>query len=244
MATRAASVAASKVLLKETCKSHDIEPMEVAMTPWNIQADEFVTCNCDYGCPCQFNAPPTNGDCQAVAGLAIKKGHFGDVTLDGMRAVGAMRWPGAIHEGNGEAFWIIDERADEAQRDALLTILSGQETEPFATVWNVFASTLKTVHEPIFEPIDIAVDVEGRTGHVKVNGLIETAGEPIRNPISGDEHRVRIDLIGGFEYETAEVGSGTAKTNGPIKMSWDGAYAQLAHIHLNNNGIVSERSAA
>ena len=53
------------------------------MTPWEIQADEFVTCNCNYGCPCQFNAPPTYGDCQAVAGFKIKKGHFGDVSLDG-----------------------------------------------------------------------------------------------------------------------------------------------------------------
>lgn len=214
------------------------------MTPWEIQADEFVTCNCNYGCPCQFSAPPTNGDCQAVAGFKIKKGHFGDVSLDGLNAVGVLRWPGAIHEGKGEALMIVDERASEAQRNALLTILSGEETEPFATVWNVFASTMETVHEPVFAPIDIGVDVEGRIGHVEVEGLVQSKGEPIRNPVSGAENRARIDLIGGFEYEVAEMGSGTARTSGPIELSWDGAYGQFAHIHLNNQGIVSQRAAA
>ena len=214
------------------------------MTPWEIQADEFVTCNCDYGCPCQFNALPTHGDCQAVPGFMIKKGHFGDVSLDGLNVVGVLRWPGAIHEGGGEALMIIDERATEEQRNALLTILSGEETEPFATVWNVFAGTLETVHDPVFAAIDIAVDVEGRVGHVKVDGLVETSGEPIRNPVSGEVHRARIDLVGGFEYEVAEMGSGTARTQGPIELSWEGAYGQFAHIHLNNKGIVSQRAAA
>jgi hypothetical protein len=214
------------------------------MTPWEIQADEFVTCNCDYGCPCQFNALPTNGDCQAVAGFNITKGKFGDVSLDGLTAVGVMKWPGAIHEGSGEALIIVDERATEEQRSALLTILTGQETDPFATMWNVFASTMETVHEPVFASIDIGVDVEGRIGHVKVDGLVETSGEPIKNPMSGEEHRARIDLIGGFEYEVAEMGSGTARTQGPIELSWDGSYGQFAHLHLNNHGIVPARGAA
>ena len=155
-----------------------------------------------------------------------------------------MRWPGAIHEGSGEALIIVDEQATEEQRGALLTILSGQETDPFATVWNVFASTLETVHEPVFAAIDMDVDVEARVGHVKVEGLVETSGEPIRNPVSGEIHRARIDLDAGFEYEVAEMGSGTARTQGPIEMSWDSAYGQFAHIHLNNHGIVSQAAAA
>jgi hypothetical protein len=209
------------------------------MIPWEIRADEFVSCNCAYGCPCQFNAPPTNGNCQAAAGFKIRSGHYGNVKLDGLHAVGVLKWPGAIHEGNGEAFMIIDERADQAQRDALLTILSGGETDPFATVWNVFASTLDKVHEPVFKPIEIEVDVEARTGTVNVEGLVEAKGEPIRNPISGEEHRVRIDLDGGFEYEVAEMGSSTFKTFGPIELDWQDSYAQFAHIHLNNHGIVT-----
>ena len=208
------------------------------MIPWEIQADEFVSCNCDYGCPCQFNALPTHGCCEAVAGFQIHRGHFGDVGLDGLRAAGILMWPGAIHEGHGRALLIVDQGADEAQREALLTILSGGETETGATMWNVFASTMEEVFDPVFKPIEIEVDVEGRTARLKVDGLIEAAAQPIRNPVTGAPHRARIDLPHGFEYAIAEMGSATSRTTGVLELSFEDAYAQLAHIHLNNNGVV------
>jgi hypothetical protein len=113
----------------------------MADTKWTIKGREFVNCNCSYGCPCQFNGLPTHGHCQAVGGFEIERGHHGSTALDGLKFVGIFRWPGAIHEGKGEAAVVIDERANEAQRGALLRILSGQDTEPGATIFNVFAST-------------------------------------------------------------------------------------------------------
>lgn len=208
------------------------------MIPWEIQADEFVSCSCSYGCPCQFNALPTYGYCHALAGFQIKQGHFGDVSLDGLRAAGILVWPGAIHEGHGRALAIVEDRADGAQREALLTIMSGGETEPGATMWNVFASTMDEVLEPVFQPIDLSVDVEGRIASLKIEGLIESTAEPIRNPVTGAEHRARIDLPDGFEYTLAEIASATSHTTGAIELSFENTYAQLAHIHLNNNGVV------
>src|ERR1700746_947658 len=116
---------------------------------WMIKAREFVNCNCAYGCPCQFNALPTHGNSQAVAGMQIDQGYSRATKTDGLRFVGIFRWPGAVHEGKGEAAVVIDERANEAQRSALLRILSGQDTLPGATVFNVFASTLEKLHDPI-----------------------------------------------------------------------------------------------
>jgi hypothetical protein len=210
------------------------------MTPWEIQADELVACNCAYGCPCQFNALPTYGNCEAMAGYQIKHGHFGDTPLDGLRAVGVLWWPRAIHEGNGKAFIIVDERADEAQRSALLTILSGGETDPGSTMWNVYASTMEKVFDPVFKHIEIKVDVEARLGRIFVDGLVECSGKPIRNPVTGEPHRALIDLPDGFEYRHAEMGSATFETTGPISMSFKDRYAQFAHIHLNNHGIAKE----
>ena len=59
-------------------------------TTWMIKGREFVNCNCAYGCPCQFNALPTHGDCKAVACFAITEGHHGDTRLDGLNAVGVL----------------------------------------------------------------------------------------------------------------------------------------------------------
>jgi len=209
------------------------------MIPWELQAVELVACNCAYGCPCQFNALPTHGDCQAVAGFEVNKGHFGDTSLDGLRSVAVMQWPGPIHEGDGKALIIIDERADDAQRQALLTILSGGETDPGATIWNVFSATLSEVFEPEFKSIDMAVDVDARTGHVTVEGIARSTGEPIRNPVTGETHRARISLPDGFEYTLAEMGSSTFEASGPIEMSFEDRHAQFAYLHLNNHGTVS-----
>lgn len=208
------------------------------MTPWEIKAREFTNCNCAYGCPCQFNALPTHGNCQAVSGMIIERGRFGDVVLDGLKFVGVLTWPGPIHEGGGKAFMVIDDRADDRQRQALLTILSGQETEPGKTIWNVFAATLDEVFEPEFKPIDMDIDIEKRRGRIHVTGLIECEGRPIINPVTGAEHRVRIDLPDGFEYSLAEVGSASSRVAGPIPLSLSDSYGQFAHIHLSQSGIV------
>jgi hypothetical protein len=205
---------------------------------WTIKAREFVNCNCAYGCPCQFNALPTYGDCKAVAGMEIETGHHGDTKLDGLKFVGIFRWPGAIHEGKGEAAVVIDERATPAQRESLLRILTGQDSEPGATIFQVFSTTLEKLHDPIFAPIEFTVDVDGRTGRLVVPGVTEGRGEPIRNPITGAEFRARIDIPDGFEYSLAEMGRGWTKVQSPIPFTLADSYAQFAHIHLCQSGIV------
>src|SRR5215469_12901765 len=95
---------------------------------WSIRAREFQNCNCAYVCPCQFNALPSYGNCEAVAWMQIDEGFHANTRLDGLRFVGIFRWPGAIHEGKGEAAVVIDERANDSQRAALLRILTGQDT--------------------------------------------------------------------------------------------------------------------
>ena len=205
---------------------------------WEIKAREFANCNCAYGCPCQFNALPTHGYCQAVVGYEIDEGHFGDTRLEGVRAVYVGKWPGAVHEGNGEMQVIIDERADDAQREALRKILYGEETEPGTTVWNVFMTTITTVHEPLYTAIHFEVDIDARRARLVVPGLIEANGEPIRNPVTGAEHRARIELPHGFEYTVAEVGSGTSTARASIPMELRDSYGQFAHLHLSTHGVV------
>lgn len=205
---------------------------------WTIKGREFANCNCAYGCPCQFNALPTYGNCTAVAGFEIAEGHHGNTRLDGLKAAGIMAWPGPIHEGKGEALIVVDERADPDQRDALLRILGGQDTEPGATMWQVFSTVIDKVHEPLFRPIEFMVDIGARKARLVVPGLIESRGEPILNPVTGAEHRARIEIPNGFEYSVAEVGRGWTKTSGPIELDLADSYGQFADLHLCQSGIV------
>ncbi len=214
------------------------------MTPWEIQGSELINCNCAYGCPCQFNALPTKGLCEAMGAISIDKGHFGDVKLDGLKIAFVFHWPGAIHEGKGKCQPILEAKATAPQRDALLKIMSGQDTDPFATMFAVFATTMEQVFEPVFTTIDYDVNVDARRGKVSAAGVFDLVGEPIRNPVSGEEHRARIDLPHGFEYELAEVGSASSKSKGQLVVDLKDSYAQFANLHMNNKGLIRHRATA
>lgn len=202
-------------------------------TPFRLIADEVVTCNCAWGCPCQFNALPTHGRCEALVGVRIRDGHYGTTRLDGISFAAAYWWPGPIHEGNGMVQLAIDEKATPEQRTALLNIASGKEGCAF---FEIFASTVSKAFDPIFVPIQFETDRETRTARLTVPGLGAFRTEPIKNPVTGEEHRARIQLPNGFEYKEAEVGNCVEQqaTLGDKTISNRNSYAQLAAVDWTN----------
>ena len=210
----------------------------MAHTDWMIRGPEISTCNCSYGCPCQFNALPTDGTCRAAVGMHIEKGHHGKVKLDGLNWAATAAWPGPIHMGHGEIQPIVDERATEEQHEAILKILSGQDTEPGATFFQVFVSMCDKVHPPMFKKIEFQADMTSCIGHISVPGVVEARTEPIRNPITGKPHHARVSLRQGFEYSEAEYASSSVKSAGPIALDTAGKHAHLCMIHITGQGVV------
>jgi hypothetical protein len=214
------------------------------MTYWEFKGRELVNCTCDYGCSCQFNGMPDKGHCYAVSGIQIDEGFHGQTRLDGLKIGAIFKWPGAVHQGNGEALAFVDERADEQQREALVKIMLGEDTDPFATMFAVYASTVTKLHPPVFTTIDFEVDVDRRRGRLSVPGYVEMTGEPIRNKVSGEESRGQIVLPNGFEYEVAEIGSASSRTTGgPMQVDFTNSYGQFAAIHLCSHGVVRAAAA-
>jgi len=211
---------------------------------WRIQGLDITTCSCDWGCPCQFMALPTQGFCHAAVGFHVAKGHYGQISLDGLSFGGLYAWPKAIHQGNGEAQPIVDARADAGQRDAILKIMSGEDTEPGATVFNVFAATYTKVHSPLFKPITVEADLAAHTARFFVDGVVDARIAPIRNPVTGKPSYARIVLPDGFEYQEAEVGSSSVRTMGaPIKLEWEGQHGHIARLDMTGKGLVRGRAA-
>jgi len=210
----------------------------MAMVDWYVEGTEFGSCNCDYGCPCQFESLPTHGDCRGFEVLRIEQGHFGDVDLRGLHVALFYAWPGPIFEGKGELQAVIDERASEPQRRALLKIVYGEETEEAATHWWVYRAMSETVHEPLYKPITFSCDIEARQAKVSIPGVLEASGQPIKSPATGEEHRVRIDIPNGIEFEQAEIGSSSVKAGGAIALVLDGTYSQFNKLRHSSGGIV------
>ena len=210
----------------------------MSFVDWSIKGPEFATCNCNWGCPCQFNALPSNGNCRALLGLRIDEGHFGDISLDGLKIAAVFAWPGAVHEGHGEAQLIIDDRATPEQRDAIVKIFRGEETEPFSTFFSVYSAMTETFHEPVMKRIEIETDMEERTGRLSVPGIVEGTIEPIRNPVTGNKHRAKVVLPHGFEYAEAEYASCDWRSSGIIANDLTKRHAHLANLHVGTNGVI------
>lgn len=179
----------------------------MSMIDWEIEGLAFGNCNCDWTCPCQFELRPSHGNCQGFEAVRIDRGHFGDVQLDGLKAGVFYAWPGAIFEGGGELQAVIDEQADASQREGLLAILYGKHTNEDATHWWVYHAMADTVYDPLFKSIEFEADLDRRTARVVIPELVESLGSPIRSPATWNEHRVRIDLLNGIEFDVAEVGN-------------------------------------
>ena len=204
---------------------------------WMIKGPKIGACSCDYGCPCEFNAPPTRGHCEGLEAHRIDEGHFGDVPLSGLVVAAWYRWPGPVHEGGGIAQPIIDARADARQRDALLKILDGEEQEP-TTVFNIYGATMESAHDPIFTEIAFECDMEARTGRLKAGDHLDLRVEPIRNPVTGKPHRARIVLPEGFEFREAEAASGNYAVDAARSFRGEGRYAALWHAAYGPYGII------
>lgn len=176
-------------------------PETTQIPKWSIKADYVETCNCDYGCPCNFNGFPTYGFCRALVLYHIRAGSYGSVKLDGVDVVFAASWPKAIHEGNGTTQLYISKKATADQRDAIMQIFSGRAKGegPFA----VFAPTFKYVLDPQF--VDIVAKIDGKKSSFSIPGILDVQVESFKNPVTGEEQDTKIELPKGFIWKVADA---------------------------------------
>lgn len=192
---------------------------------WSIEADFIQGCNCDYGCPCEFQAPPTRGSCEGVGAYHITKGRYGKVKLDGLGLSFVARWPAAIHLGNGTAALLYDERAKPAQREALIQIATGQAGGmPFELI----AATLSKLLPPQYAPFNWAG--KGKSATVKIGSLLTLSSEPIKNPVTGEPESVRVVHSTGFIFKDGEATSATMKAS----------VGELNYTHAGRAGFISK----
>jgi hypothetical protein len=208
------------------------------MATWRMKGQYLKNCSCVPGCPCDTHGyPGPNEFCEAIVGMNIVEGNFEQTDLSGLRWVATLHWPKALHDGNGTAEFFIDEQADEAQREALGKILSGQAGGP---LFEIFASIVTTVHGPHFVPIEWEFDKDARRARIAVNGSFETTSEPMSVPATEDEQRVIIQIPDGFEYKESEVAqTAVFSSTGEIKFDWKGTHSSLAEVEHTDEALVA-----
>ena len=210
---------------------------------WLFKSETYDNCNCAVNCGCQFNLPSTHGVCQSAFVGNIVEGCFNDIPLAGLNWAALYKWPGEIEHGNGKRQIVIDERADEAQRLALETIVSGDACEPLSNLFSVFASTCSQSCETLFLPISLEAEPERRTASVDIPGIMTSSGRPIINKFNDQPFHIALARrSGSFEFTYAEIGLGTTSVTGVMEMAYEDSWAHYCVHHFDQDGLVREKS--
>jgi hypothetical protein len=201
-------------------------------TRYRVKAESVEACNCQHGCNCQFAGFPNEGKCEFIIGYEVKDGKFGEVSLDGLRAVIVAKYPKAIHEGNGHVVLFIDEKATQEQADAFVSILSGKMG---GMPWEALAGTIGRFDGPVRKPVEIQIAAE--RSRVRVPGAVDLALTPLKDPVTGENKEVHIVYPkGGFFWNDATVA--TTETmraaHGDFLLEWPGRYASAAEVNWTN----------
>lgn len=191
-------------------------------TKWQLTGTAYIACNCEYGCPCNFNAMPSQGFCEGGWTWRIDAGSVDDVVLDGLHFSVFVKWPGAIHHGNGEGVILVDERASETQRDAIAALVSGQ----FGGPWGILAWTWPKVHGP--KPVPYRVHADGVRSSLAAGNCMQLESTTIKNPVTGADTHPSIVLPEGLIVKGASLGaSAVFKVDEGISFDHSGKYTAV-----------------
>ena len=201
---------------------------------WRITGDWWDLCNCAIGCPCNFGSDPTLGYCEGVLTWLIRDGHYGTLKLgDDLGVILIIRFEGNVMARNREFGFLIDERANAAQRDALRAIFTGEAGGAFAA-WRDL-----TVRVDGVEFVLKKVSHDAEDWRVEVPGMVEGLGGPFRKFMvpANDTCRIynapRPEVVPGF------LTVGQARRNvvtGAFGRKWDWSQRSSKHIAFDLRG--------
>lgn len=203
---------------------------------WNFEADYFTACNCDWGCPCNFNARPTEGRCMGLQAWQIITGRFGDTSLDGTRFGVFYKFPGLVEEGRGTACTYVDSKATKPQQDALDAIGSGKAG---GGIFALFGEELVTTWLPT-KVVPIGFDLRDGAGRVSIEGFLEAESELLSYP-DGTVIRPELDLPHGIEFKKGLMTNASRwwMRDAELLGSYADKYGAVARVKFTEQGCVA-----
>jgi len=170
-------------------------------TKWTMRGTLLGACSCDWGCPCSFDARPTQGFCDGAYLWHVDQGKFGELSLDGLSFAWIGKAPGPMHEGNVSWLVLVDEKANAAQRKALDTLWAGKSGGP----WVIFMTVALSCEGPRYVPFELHLD--GINSKARGGGIIEYGLGPILNPVTHEAEEIYVDKPTGFTSKRLTMGA-------------------------------------
>jgi len=199
---------------------------------WSLKGDALGSCSCDWGCPCNFDAPPTKGWCEGGYVFHINEGHLDDTSLVGLTVGFLAHSPAALHLGNVTGYLLVDEKATADQRAALGRIFGGELGGPFA----VLASLLVKLIGPDYVPVEWKFD--GPNSYARFGDRVEMGLKIIENPVTGEKSGFTLKMTNGLLTNEAELmASSVFSVNHPeLSYNHSGQYGETFRFDYSGEG--------
>jgi hypothetical protein len=189
------------------------------MSDWQLKGNVIIACNCDFGCPCNFNALPSRGHCEGGWIWAISEGRVQGVRVDGLAVALYAKWPGAIHQGGGAAVAYVDDRGTPEQRDILMRLVGGE----FGGPWGIFSNTYQ-LEAP--EPTRFEIELAEYDTRLRIGDAVELELQKIRNPVTQAEVHPEMILPEGLVVKRGHLAASRVfKVQDGIRYDHSGQYA-------------------
>jgi hypothetical protein len=191
------------------------------MDNWKLTLEHLIACNCDWGCPCIYEARPTAGYCEGLVAWKVLEGSIEGIDLSGGKWATAVKWPGAIHEMNGRAVVFVDDSATADQKPLIEALATGQAGGPLKTFMGTCTGGIDVRSGKVTWHFD------GKRSSLTVEGSIALQMEAVLNPVTRDEHFVSVDLATGLMNQREDFFSShdlTVNADG-IKFNYSGRHA-------------------
>src|SRR4029078_3667117 len=115
-----------------TARREDTMQAAPEVEDWSVRGSYFECCHCDAILPCRSvhgksGGPSTFGVCYGTLSWHVDDGHAGPVDLSNLDVVMSLRYRDAVQPSTPwEVVLYVDDRADEAQHQALADIFLGR----------------------------------------------------------------------------------------------------------------------
>jgi hypothetical protein len=151
---------------------------------WTIAGEYMEACSCDFLCPClpsNATARATQGFCRFAMTFRVDNGRFGAVDLGGVSFAVVGESKAVMSEGGWTMGVIVDDRASEAQAEAIGAIASGRAGGPLGAFAPLVADFRGIERHPI------GFEIDGARRAVSIPGVLEQAIEGVPSLVSSGE---------------------------------------------------------
>jgi len=206
---------------------------------WKASGHWFDVCNCNIPCPCIFAQTPSYGYCEGIMAYHIKKGEYGETSLDGLNVLILDYFKGNIWAGETklDIALFFDEKANEEQRKALNMIFTGKAGGFMGQLANLIGEVRGLEYTPI--KFEVAEDLAYWSA--EISGKVIAKAEALTGPMTPPGKRVQTINAPG-----SEVGPGTVATWGTavsdevdapdVRFQWKRSGRSSKHIHFDWTG--------